>query len=134
MRSGYLVLNRDNNLVSIESMKLLWDLKVEPATQMCVWRALINILPTRGNLVKREITLSCVLCPLCRKHTEYVQHLFLTCEITQKVWDSYNKWIGILSVRHYYLINHSRSFYRVGCTKKVNDVWKGTTVTIVREI
>jgi len=62
------------------------------------------------------------MCPLCNKHTKSTHHLLLSCEMTQKVWDTCDKWLGILSVRHYSVINHFRSFYKVGCSKKANVV------------
>jgi len=77
----------DDNLVNIEGLKQLWKLRVELAAQLCVWRALLNKLPIRENLTKRRVVLSCILCPFCKKHMEAAQHLFLTCEITRKVWD-----------------------------------------------
>jgi len=68
VRLGYSVLNRDDILVNIEGLKQLWKLRVEPAAQLCVWRALLNKLPTRENLTKSKVLLSCILCPFCKKH------------------------------------------------------------------
>jgi len=66
VRLGYSVLCKVDNVVNIEGLKQLWKLRVEPTMQLCTWRVLLNKLHTRTNLTKREVVLSCILCPFCK--------------------------------------------------------------------
>ena len=50
------------------------------------WRVLLDRLSTRVNLEHRGVNLSCNLCPLCNKEVESIQHLLITCEVTQRLW------------------------------------------------
>jgi len=60
------------------------------------------------------------LCPLCKNAEETTQHLFISCEVSQKVWDNYDRWLKISFTRHNV----------IGLSKKVNIVWKGMWMTI----
>jgi len=94
-----------------------------------IWRTLLDRLPARTNLAKRGLELTCNLYPFCNKNVEIEigEHLYITCETAQRVGDS---WIGVSSVRHQSVLNHFRSFYRVGCNKKSNAVWKGMWIAV----
>ncbi|KAL2943655.1 Bacterial non-heme ferritin [Bienertia sinuspersici] len=50
------------------------------------WKTIQNALPTKDNLVKRavEIDPTCVFCG----ERETTDHLFLSCEITRRIWSS----------------------------------------------
>ena len=81
--------------------KQIWKIPADGPAKVCVWRVLIGKLPTRDNLIRRQITLPSPLCLLCNIEEEKVQHVFFNCSVAQKVWDKYDKWIGIESVRHH---------------------------------
>jgi len=51
-----------------------------------------------------------VMCPLCLDGEETVKHLFITCKVTQRVWDACDGWVGIEAVRHEHLNLHMSSF------------------------
>jgi len=91
-------------------------------------------LPTRLNLEKRGIIIPTNLCHLRKKAEESVQHVFVSCEVEQKVWDNCDRWIGISSVRQHTIVNHYQNFYLLCCNKKANVVWKGVWVAVVWEI
>jgi len=67
---------------------------------------MLKKLPTRLNLEKRGVALPSNLCPLCKRFEETAQHILISCEVAQKVWDNYDRWLGILSIRHQSIINH----------------------------
>ena len=100
VKSGYSILNMEDQMLSLESFQLLWILKVVPLVLVCVWRILWDRLSTRVNLVRRGVRLGCILCPMCREHVENAQYLFCTCKVTQKVWDMCERWIGRITVKH----------------------------------
>jgi len=68
------------------------------------------------------------------KEEETIQYLFTYCEVSQKVWDKCDRWVGLTSVRNNDIINHFRNFYAIGLSKKANIVWKGMWLATVWEI
>jgi len=120
-------------MLSVGSFQLLWSLKTVPSALMCIWRIIWDRLPTRANLVRRGVQLGCALCPLCREDVESVQHLFCTCKVTQKVWDSCEKWMGRVTVRHKSIPIHFQSFHLRDQRKSVNRAWKGMLIVVVIE-
>jgi len=134
VRSGYALLEREGNNTIKEAFKILWSLKVAPTTQVLVWRVLWNRLPTRGNLVVREVQLANTLCPLCNMFEKTVDHLFINCDIARKIWDLCDQWIGNFWVRHHSVPDHFLSFYLICLNKKLNVLWLRVWVAIVWEI
>jgi len=98
------------------------------------WRLLLDRLPTRVNLVKRDMQLINMLCSLCQEGEETSQHLFGTCKVAQKVWDQCDIWVGNVTVRHEFTIIHFMSFLIIGLRQCANNAWKGMWVAIVLEI
>ena len=81
-------------------------------------------LPTRLNLERKGVLIVSNLCMLCKKVEETVQHVLINCEVTQKVWQNCDGWIGISYVRHYKIVKHFQHFYLACFNKKINTVWK----------
>jgi len=104
------------------------------ASKVCVWRAMIDRLPTRVNLIRRGVNIHNNFCPLCSKAEETMQHLFIGCKVAQKVWDNCDNWLDMSSVRHNDVVSHFRNFYAIGLGRKGNQVWKEVWVAIVNEI
>ncbi|GKE34937.1 RNA-directed DNA polymerase, eukaryota, partial [Tanacetum coccineum] len=48
-----------------------------------VWRARLDCLPSRSNLVRRGVALDSVTCPLCHAFVEDIQHVLFRCDIAQ---------------------------------------------------
>jgi len=134
VKSGYIVLNREDSMQSYEVFQLLWSLKIPPSTIVCEWRILLDRLPTRVNLGRRRVQLRYVCCPLCQGGDKTTQHLRNSCRVTQKVWDHCERWVGNVTVRHEDIIIHFQSFHLMGHSNRVNSVWKGLWVAIVSEI
>jgi len=75
VKSGYSVLNKEDLMQSLEVFKLLWSLNMAPSVIVCVWRLLLDKLPTRANLSRRGVQLGNTWCPLCQEGVETTQHL-----------------------------------------------------------
>ncbi|GKU87734.1 hypothetical protein SLEP1_g2081 [Rubroshorea leprosula] len=61
------------------------------------WRLCLDRLPTRRNLQKRGVTFQGdnMMCGLCKKGVEEVDHLFCTCMEAWVVWAKMIKWWGM---------------------------------------
>jgi ribonuclease HI len=66
--------------------KAVWAMKLPRKIQNFVWRLCCNILPTRDNLLKRNIS-SPLECPICDYESETSKHLFGQCIYVRKVWE-----------------------------------------------
>lgn len=63
----------------------LWRIEVIPRVRMFLWRACVNVLPTRANLNRRGNVID-PRCPLYGDDVEDVEHLFLRCSRTYAAW------------------------------------------------
>jgi len=97
--------------VHSDIFKLLWQAKAFPNAMMTAWRVLLDRLPTRSSLIRREVRVSSPLCLLCEEMEKNAQHLFLECVVAQRVWSLCFRWIGILTVQQKDLSCHFENFY-----------------------
>nr|GEY66251.1 RNA-directed DNA polymerase, eukaryota [Tanacetum cinerariifolium] len=61
-------------------------------TNILVWRARRDCLPTRFNLSRKGVVLDSVLCPLCDAAVETTQHVFFQCPIVRSVFYRICRW------------------------------------------
>ncbi|GJV11077.1 RNA-directed DNA polymerase, eukaryota, partial [Tanacetum coccineum] len=57
-----------------------------------VWRARLDCLPSRSNLVRRGVALDSVTCPLCHAFVEDIQHVLFRCDIAQRIFRMICRW------------------------------------------
>lgn len=67
----------------------LWNLKIPEKVKIHWWRIIRGIIPVREILRKRGMDIESA-CPLCDRHPESINHLFLECARTQDIWRSCN--------------------------------------------
>ncbi|KAL0009468.1 hypothetical protein SO802_010970 [Lithocarpus litseifolius] len=80
--------DRAESLVSSASTKIwhvLWNLKIPNKIKVFGWRACIDILPTRANLVRRRV-LTDDKCPICLRESENTIHAIWECAAVQDIW------------------------------------------------
>ena len=65
--------------------KKLWKVRVPNKMKVFAWRACHEILPTRVNLVKRNIIRDNI-CHCCQRAPEMVIHAIWECPAAQDVW------------------------------------------------
>ncbi|KAJ0524875.1 putative reverse transcriptase zinc-binding domain-containing protein [Helianthus annuus] len=57
-----------------------------------IWRAVLDKIPTRQALLRRNIAIESDVCILCGEASESVDHLFSGCSITTAVWNRFVEW------------------------------------------
>jgi hypothetical protein len=67
----------------------VWHMHIPPKVKNFVWRACLNILPTKANLKKKKIT-SDGFCPICESDAESTIHALWECPAANDVWLSSN--------------------------------------------
>lgn len=70
----------------------IWNSWVLGKVNICVWRALLNRLPTRDSLSSRGISLASSLWPLCGIEAESVAHCVLNCHMIRPIWSKVCGW------------------------------------------
>ena len=65
----------------------IWKLDTMPKILIFIWQLCHNALHVRLPLHSRGVDLD-PLCPLCGQQNESIQHLFLSCPSTLRVWDA----------------------------------------------
>ncbi|XP_020243416.1 uncharacterized protein LOC109821658 [Asparagus officinalis] len=75
---------------------ILWHPKNCPKFSHCLYKALINRLPTRERLCKIGIIQESS-CILCKQDVETTKHLFFECEFSKYIWSLSRLKIGINS-------------------------------------
>ncbi|XP_042983288.1 uncharacterized protein LOC122312691 [Carya illinoinensis] len=61
-----------------EEWTRIWKLLITPATKNFMWRACLNILPTKAKLSKKKI-LDDPTCPICLREPETIEHILWEC-------------------------------------------------------
>ncbi|GJZ53830.1 RNA-directed DNA polymerase, eukaryota, reverse transcriptase zinc-binding domain protein [Tanacetum coccineum] len=72
-----------------------WNRLIPRKVNICVWKASLNRLPTRPNLVLRGISLDSVLCPFCDSVEETLDHCLISCPLVSSVWCKIWAWWGL---------------------------------------
>lgn len=70
-----------------EVWKRLWRLNIPNAEKVFFWRACHNILPTRDNLIRKNI-IDDACCPVCGREDETITHILWSCPSAQDVWSA----------------------------------------------
>jgi len=67
---GYRAVKEVQDVVQTDCFRVIWDLSVPRTIKAFGWRVMLDRLPSKVNLENRGITVSCNLCPLCKKEVE----------------------------------------------------------------
>jgi hypothetical protein len=65
----------------------IWSARVQPKIRVFMWRACLDILPTRTKLFDRGI-LSSFSCQWCEENPETPSHVLWQCDFAQRVWSA----------------------------------------------
>ncbi|KAJ0814615.1 putative RNA-directed DNA polymerase [Helianthus annuus] len=60
-----------------------------------MWRLLLDRIPTKVALYRRNIACGGCLCPFCEEHDESTEHIFTGCGTANGVWNGIARWIHL---------------------------------------
>ncbi|XP_076883847.1 uncharacterized protein LOC143532785 [Bidens hawaiensis] len=86
-----------NNLVAPE-FKFEWNRLVPKMVTFVAWRAMMGRLPTFDALGKRNIPVASNECPFCSEVEEMVEHVLVSCGLTQSMWSVLAQWCKMPSI------------------------------------
>ena len=76
----------------------LWKLKVPIRYAVFAWRLLRDRLPTKSNLLRRQVEIVNRTCPFCRSAEEEARHLFFHCSKIIPIWWESLSWVNNVGV------------------------------------
>lgn len=94
VKSGYLAIqlwkqkenqNPSTSTNNDKTWQTIWSLHTIPRHKTILWRILNSSLPVRTELNRRGVNCN-LLCPRCNEKLETIDHLFMDCSKTKKVW------------------------------------------------
>lgn len=74
-------------------MEALWKVNIPPKASHAIWRFFLDRVPSRANLVRRNIAISDPSCIFCNFSVETTYHCLLACPLIQSSW---MKWFDLL--------------------------------------
>lgn len=76
------------NLQNSDFFKKLWCNKVPMKLMVFAWQMILDRIPTKCNLQKRNILNQnqSLTCALCSQHEESMMHLFFNCNFASLIW------------------------------------------------
>ena len=84
----------------------VWRIWAPPKVKFFAWLAVQNRLWTSDRLAKRGWP-NCGNCPLCERVMETVDHPFVNCRYTIRLWGLIKDWFGLHHVDLHYLLSQS---------------------------
>jgi hypothetical protein len=125
VKSTYVFLDRTLNTCVPKStldsfaFKFIWKSGVPSKVSALSWQLLLNKIPTRDNLRRRNVlSLEESNCVFCDENVESASHLFLHCRYTADVWYALTRWLGVVLVLPPTLSSSFALFVGCGSNKK----------------
>nr|GEV22641.1 RNA-directed DNA polymerase, eukaryota [Tanacetum cinerariifolium] len=102
-----------------------WIKSIPIKVNVFVWKLYLDRLPTRSNLIRRNILVSDVVCPLCDLEIEDSSHLFFGCSLAKDIQKLICRWWN-LEVHHYESYNGWLSWFKsIRLGSKLKDILEG---------
>ncbi|XP_022042159.1 uncharacterized protein LOC110944824 [Helianthus annuus] len=78
--------------VAITAALFDWCIWLPQKCNIFMWRAMLERLPTKTTLIKRNIQVENNFCIFCDDSDETAEHLFTSCIFSTRVWQAIAKW------------------------------------------
>ena len=111
VRGAYQILTSNDNLVLDDTGALVWHKQVPLKVSILAWRLLRDRLPTKNNLLRRDILHNAtILCVAGCGNDESTSHLFLHSDSFGSLWQHIRNWLGVSGVDPYNICDHFIQF------------------------
>jgi hypothetical protein len=93
--------------IETQAFVSLWNCCAPSKVQAFGWQLLLDRIPTRQNLIRRQINIGegDHLCVWCSAEAETGLHLFLYCEFARQIWTTVLDWLGLRFMLPHNLLN-----------------------------
>ena len=76
----------DKVFLGVGDKETRWNPLIPPKVNIFRWRASLDRIPSRGNLLRLNVELDSALCPFCSVSVETTNHLLFVCSVSMEVW------------------------------------------------
>ncbi|GJX69578.1 RNA-directed DNA polymerase, eukaryota, reverse transcriptase zinc-binding domain protein [Tanacetum coccineum] len=76
----------DSHTLDTGSSATRWNNNIPIKVNVFLWRLTFNKLPTKINFDRKCIDVDSLLCPICLKDVETVNHTFFNCDMAKDLW------------------------------------------------
>lgn len=138
-KNGMYTVKKAKKLISkrsmvINSSNMTWAGWTPLKCKIMVWRADLNRLPTRVELVKRGIHLDVLSCPLCDADLETSIHLFTGCLFSSEIWARVGSWCRLSPIFAFDVRDLLMMADNLTKTKKEKQIIRGIIFTTMWSI
>lgn len=118
---GLLIVENDWGVEEVRVFNQLWKSPAPTKVVGFSWRMLLNRIPTRENLYRRNALPQDVstLCVMCGREVERTNHLFMHCSVARRVWIELLQWVGNMFIMPPNLFSHWACWNAGSSRKKV---------------
>nr|GEY90329.1 RNA-directed DNA polymerase, eukaryota, reverse transcriptase zinc-binding domain protein [Tanacetum cinerariifolium] len=82
----------DSSILDVAPNATRWNRRIPNKVNVFIWKLMLNKLPARVNLDRRDIDVGSILCPICMEDVETANHIFLSCNMAKDLWSLFAKW------------------------------------------
>ena len=95
-KSAFMWMRKDNSLPVNRPAKIVWKLNISVKVKVFTWLLVVGKLSVHSTLQKRRPyhSLSPSWCVMCKKDNETIDHLFLHCDFSLRLWSNILKDFG----------------------------------------
>ncbi|XP_076931221.1 uncharacterized protein LOC143596301 [Bidens hawaiensis] len=72
-----------------------WNNFVPRKVNIMIRRLLLDLISTRFNLSRKDVDIPSILCPICLKSGEVLDHIFGGCHPASKIWNAIGRWLEV---------------------------------------
>ncbi|KAJ0910410.1 putative reverse transcriptase zinc-binding domain-containing protein [Helianthus annuus] len=105
-----------------------WNNWVPIKINFLAWRVSLDRVPTLAALAHRNVHVGHMGCRLCEQFVEDSDHLFVSCEVAQFIWDSISNWCRISSI-YAFTVKDILDWHN---NVQGNDVWRKLIYAIMQ--
>lgn len=95
----FLVKNIRSRIRELQEIQLenrfVWIKWIPIKVNFLAWRLWLNRLPTKDNLIRRNVNIPSMMCEVCGMENESLEHVFGSCVIAAQVWEFVSQWCRI---------------------------------------
>ncbi|KAK9161295.1 hypothetical protein Syun_007636 [Stephania yunnanensis] len=133
VKSFFYGLCLENSLATFPVYNLIWKSVTSMKVRVFVWMAWLGKINTTDVLQRRlpHITLLPSRCCLCFSHMESIDHLFLTCSFSCRLWEELSREIGIEWQNPQSLRTWMEQAAAISCDNKRNLLFKAGLLALL---
>ncbi|XP_021975380.1 uncharacterized protein LOC110870511 [Helianthus annuus] len=104
---------------------LMWCKWVPSKCNIFMWRAILDHLPSKRALGRRNIVVEDPMCSFCGAAKEITEHLFTACMLASNVWHALSTWCNIPEIYAFSVYDLSKIHKHARVSRIKAEVVKG---------